>query len=218
VGRGDVWRVGGHVYLCSDLMDQNPDECATWNNLVTGVFSGVPRPTLVYTDPPWGQGLANGFRTKAGLDRASYDWTDIYKTIANASRLLGIGAWFEGPAIEKPDGLKIPGILMQGPGYRKYHRLTYMGGKPSGLFYASPTWPAPEFELTDNSGFAAVGEVLAHYEPGVLLDPCAGLGGIPLTGELLGWMSVNNELNPKRMGRALARMADATGAAPVRIA
>jgi hypothetical protein len=213
VSVGSVWRVGGHTYACSDLQSSQ-----LLPRLSMGDWPGVPRPTLVYTDPPWGQGLANSFRTKAGLGRAEYDWTDIYRNIANGSRVLGIGAWFEGPSIERPDGMKIPGSIMQGHGFRRYHRLAYMGGNPSGLYYASPTIEAPDFELSNNSGFAAVGEVLAHYTPGTLMDPCCGLGGIPLVAEMLGWNSVNNELNPKRMARALARMADVTGAMPVRIA
>jgi hypothetical protein len=218
VADGELWRCGRHVYACSDLMKDD-----VMARVLTGAPpwpSGQPAPvpTLIYTDPPWGQGLANSFRTKAGLGRAEYRWTDIYRSIANMSQLLGIGAWFEGPSMDRPDGMRIPGTLMTCSGYRRYLPITYMGGNPAGLYYASPDVEPPDFELSDNAGFAAVGEVLSHYEPGVLLDPCCGLGGIPLVAEMLGWSSVNNELNPKRMARALSRMAVVTREVPERIA
>ncbi len=211
-----VWRCGNHVYMCSDLMA--PDETGYRKQLTEGSFPGVPRPTLVYTDPPWGQGLANGFRTKAGLGRAAYDWTEIYRVIAVAARELGIPAWFEGPEITKPDGMKIPGVIMTGPGYRQYHRISYFGGNSCGLYYASPSVQPPAVQLYSRAGFSVPEQVLRCYPVGTLLDPCSGLGGMPLVAELLGWSSVNNELNPGRMARALARMADACGASPERIA
>jgi len=216
VKTGEVWRCGGHAYMCSDLMEADPT--GNRSHLADGSFPGWPRPTLVYTDPPWGQALANGFRTKAGLDRAGYDWTDIYRSISTAAFLLGIPAWFEGPEASTRDGLKVPAAIMDGPGHRLYRRISYFGGNPSGLYYASPAIAPPRLELVSTEGFAVVRQVLECYPPGVLLDPCSGLGGIPLVGERLGWMSVSNELNPARMGRALARMADATGATPERIA
>ncbi len=64
---GQVWHVGGHQIRCGDLT--NADDVAWISQF---------KPVLVYTDPPWGQALASGFRTKADL--ADYvDVWDLYR-------------------------------------------------------------------------------------------------------------------------------------------
>lgn len=226
VHHGEVWRCGGHLYLCSDLMSDSEEAENTWELMTQGQFwcdsaGPWPRPTLIYTDPPWGQALANGFRTKAGLDHAEYRWTQVYARIAHLAFWLDIPAWYEGPAADTRDGLLVPAAIRnpldERPTHRLYRDMTYMKNNRGGVYYASPQ-PAPDLSLGKTHGFAVVEQVLACYPPGVLLDPCSGLGGIALEGEKQGWMSVNNELNPGRMARALARITDLTGAKPERIA
>ena len=72
---GQVWTVGDdHVYASYDFMSDAGH--AKVESLV-----GICQPTLLYCDPPWGQGLINQFRTKAGLDAASYRWEDLYRRV-----------------------------------------------------------------------------------------------------------------------------------------
>src|SRR5262245_46412250 len=55
---GQVYRVGLHRLACLDLeiLGAVERQLEQW-----------PRPTLCYTDPPWGQALAQGFRTNSEL-------------------------------------------------------------------------------------------------------------------------------------------------------
>ena len=217
---GEAWRAGNHVYLCSDLMAVPELE---W--LLQWAGRGGPDPTIVYTDPPWGQALANGFRTKAGLGRALYDWTDVYARISKLAQLLDVPAWFEGPEASTRDGMRIPAAITTqglGPPHRCYQGITYFGGKPSGLYYCSHRYQPPPLALRSREGFDVVRQVLAKYPrvpsaSACVLDPCSGLGGIPLVAQELGMSSVSNELNPERMGRALARMHYKAGTPPERI-
>ena len=215
---GQVWRVGAHLFMCSDLMA--PPHLQDFSALLADVDT-TPRPTLVYTDPPWNQGLANGFRTKAGLAHADYHWTEIYRLIADMAEHLEVPLYAEGPKIDGPWGREVPGAMRfrhrpPGTTERGYWPITYFGGKPSGLYYAGAT-PAPTLEFPDPEGWAVVRHVLDAYPAGVVVDPCAGLGGIPLTAEQAGWTSVNNELNPDRLRVAIERMAKATNATPERV-
>ena len=56
---GDVWRAGPHVIACGDL------EAGDGLRLVDKFGA----PDLVYSDPPWNDGNAGAFRTKAGTPR-----------------------------------------------------------------------------------------------------------------------------------------------------
>lgn len=214
---GQVWRCGAHQYVCSDLMDSTTFR--DWLTLPDAVDVSPPMPTLMYTDPPWGQGLANGFRTRAGLGRAEYDWTEIYREVADIAETWDIPLWAECSSIDTQIGMKVPGSIgrRRGATFRGYHAITYFGGNPAGLYYAHRA-PQPDLVLSDNRGFKVVEQVLELYPQGVVIDPCSGLGGVPLTAQKLGWSSVTNELAPHRVSSALSRMSKTSGHEPERIA
>lgn len=219
VRSGEVWSCGRHVYLCSDLMA----EPSLLRRLLSTIAApGRPdRPTLVYTDPPWGQGLAKAFRTKAGLSEPiAYDWTDVYRECAALAELLEVPIWAECSAADTRIGMSVPATLTREAGGTKrgYWPITYFGGNRAGLYYAGAV-PPPDLTLegADAAGFRPCALALTSYPTGVVLDPCGGLGGIPLTAQRVGWASVSNELSPRRMSTALARMNKTTGETPRRL-
>lgn len=208
VSVGDVWKQGEHVFACSDLMDSDVFE---------KLLISYP-PDLVYCDPPWGQGLANSFRTKAGLGRATYDWKDIYRTVAAMGHRYGAPVWVEGSEITREFGAVVPSLIgnAEGSTERGYWTLSYMGGNPAGLFYAAAEKPPVLTKIS--AGFKGVSEVLSHYpDTHRVMDACSGLGGIAIEAAKLGMPTVNNELSPWRMSVAMFRMRELTGVEPVKL-
>lgn len=206
---GQEWRQGRHTWICADIMADDAR--------VRGHLDEV---TLVYTDPPWGQGLANGFRTKAGLGRATYDWREIYRRAAGYAHERGVPIWAEGSVIDSDYGMPVHGLLAHPGNVRGYWQVTYMGGHPSGLYYSGPEQVHADLatSLDGLKDFEMVRAVLDNYWPGVVLDPCSGLGGVPLVAEQAGWGSVNAELSQWRMSKAMYRMRELTGTEPERTA
>jgi hypothetical protein len=211
VKAGTVWQVGNHTLSCSDLM-------------ATQLFDGLVEsagPTLVYCDPPWGQGLVNSFRTKAGLGPATYRWEQLYRRIANLGHSRFLPVWLEGSKIESRDGQKIF-ASMRGPAPRwdHYWPIEYASHSPAGLYYSGPG-QYPEVltdQLTGKHDRDTPALVMAAYAPtGVVVEPCCGLGGTPLNAERIGWASVCNEINPFRMSSSLVQLAKATGRDPVQV-
>jgi DNA modification methylase len=58
---GEVYELGPHRLMCGDATD--PSQVAE--------LLGAERPRLIVTDPPYGVSLDNGWRDRAGLNRAS---------------------------------------------------------------------------------------------------------------------------------------------------
>jgi hypothetical protein len=203
---GQVWSCAGHLFCCSDLMESDLMES------VLATFA----PTLVYCDPPWGQGLLNGFRTKAGLGRASYGWTDLYRRVADIGHARSLPVWIENSVIGSRDGAQTPAAITHRgfSGHDAYVEVTYYGRHRSGLYHAGVR-PVPAGLLQTLAGMDdddTPGAVMAAYgTSGAVADPCAGRGQTSREAHRVGWASVNNELNPRRVSAALARMAALTG-------
>lgn len=201
---GEVWRCAGHTFVCSDLME---------SRLLDTMLNG---PTIVYTDPPWGQALLNGFRTKAGLGKADYRWEALYERISTLAP--DVPLWIEGSKAEHRDGQKIPSTLT-GRKVHEYYEVKYYGKNPSGLYYGHSTPPPAHLKaaLWGEDDDDTPGIVMAAYgRTGLVVDPCAGRGQTSRQAQNVGWVSVNNELNPNRVSAALSRMQKMTGEEPER--
>lgn len=209
---GQTWKCGRHLFHCSDLMASTTfDEVVAENP-----------PDLLYSDPPWGQSLANSFRTKAGLQKAEYRWENLYTRIAGFGHKYGIPIWVECSTAEHRDGQKVPlAIAAESHPYRGYVELVYYRKHPMGLFYAG-TKAAPEDLLESMKGVDddfTPGRVMQHEAPsGVVVDPCAGRGVTSRQAEESGWTAVTNELNPVRVSAALSRMAKMIEQQPEQVA
>lgn len=207
----DIWRVGRHWIGCSDLMDSS-----LLDTMVAEY--GI---TLLYCDPPWGQALVNGFRTKAGLGKASYRWEELYHRIAELGHSRRVPVWIEGSKQESRDGQKIPDTIAhrETREFDAYFPTTYYGRAPSGLYYAG-TVPHPvdlDGVLEGMDDAHTPGTVMTAYEPGIVVDPCLGLGGTAVAAERAGWASVCNEMSTYRTSGALAALAELVGEEPMKL-
>lgn len=197
---GEVWQSGQHVFVCSDLMESRLfDE---WLDRYTL--------DLVYCDPPWGQALANGFRTKAGLGKATYDWLDLYRRVAEIGQASAVPVWVECSKEGTKDGDRVrEAIMAESHPHFGYVELTYFRRSAMGLYAASPR-PVSEDLLSRLRGVddeISPLIVLQDYgSSGVVVDPCAGRGLTSRSAQAAGWQSVNNELNPNRVSAALSRL------------
>jgi hypothetical protein len=183
----DVWTVGAHWFACGDILDLDPI-----------LDSPV---TLVYTDPPWQQGNVNSFRTKAGLPKAEHSWLDLYRRIVE---LAGDApCWIEG-GVRQAEQVQ---VVLPGPSTAMFE-ITYYRKHPCVLHYSGPVPPPVDPTGVDDEHTPA--HVLAAYEPGLVLDLCAGRGLTARAAYKQGWDSFNVELGPHRVSAALARLSKAT--------
>lgn len=215
VKQGQVWAVGRHTYVCGDLRD---------DPYLREHLADLPyesRPSVVYTDPPWGQALLNGFRTKAGKPKATYRWEELYGDIARLAQALDAPLWIEGSKPDSRDGAKVPGTVTAAGPHVGQWTVKYYRKHPSGLYYAGST-PFPA-SLTDTlRGMDDDDTPLAVMratttERKVVLDPCGGRGQTAKCAEAAGWSSVLNEMHPNRVSAGLVRLAKLTGSTPTRI-
>lgn len=202
---GQVWTVAGHTFVCSDLREHS-----TLRDVLEGRTVD-----LLYSDPPWGQALLNGFRTKAGVDKADYRWEELYEDITQYGVERGVPVWLEASKPDSRDGMKVLSTMRKAGTVRKAWEVSYnQKNLPSGLFYTG-TVDYPQ-ELTDVlTGLTdkrTPYEVMSKTAPsGLVLDPCAGRGVTSRCAEEAGWTSVNNDLNANRVSASLVRMEKMTG-------
>lgn len=214
VSEGEVWACGKHIFVCSDIMDSDLFD----RTLHDRSFN------LLYSDPPWGTGLLNGFRTKAGKDRATHTWQELYRRVANLGHAAKVPVWMECSVIENRDGKQVPDAIRHPSGFSEYDaywQVVYYRKNPSGLFH-SGIRPVPEtlVDLTGMDDDFTPGAVMASYDllDAKVIDPCAGRGVTSRQAEEQGWGSINNEMHPARVSAALSRMNEMIGVVPVRIA
>lgn len=236
---GQLWRCGTHWFYANDLTGSSANSAsrpfvAAVRSLVEEqraelLQSGGRGEVIVYSDPPWGQGNLNTFQTKAGLDRASYDWRELY------GRLAAVGAAFhvkhlyiENSHCDTEVGAETYSALSSGlpqygaPEHRAYWDTTYYHRKANraGLYHVGSETPPAVLVPTATDLGPLQGKdddhtpgivMRAHGAAGIVIDPCAGRGQTSREAERSGWVSFNNELNPYRVSAALARMTALTG-------
>lgn len=226
VREGEVWRCGRHYFVCSDAMaSRRIDQ-------VLNMLPSPLQPSLLYCDPPWGQALLNGFRTKAGLQKANYTWQELYRRLADLGQSRNMPVYMEGSVIEHRDGSKIPAAIAHkaigSDRFSYYWEVKYYRTHPSGLFYAGnrpapPSLtmvPSPLTHTDDDYTPGIVMQAYGQFSPTmrkVVFDPCAGRGQTSRQAETVGWTSVNNELNSNRVSAALVRMAKMIDQEPERV-
>lgn len=212
---GEVWKVGEHWFVASDLMASQ-----VLDHQLDHLMSRLVGTVIVYTDPPWSQGLLNGFQTKAGLPRAAYHWTTLYTRIAGVAHARSLPLYVEASRLESRDGGQVAEAIAhpQVRTHDRYWQVRYYRSHVSGLFYAG-RWPSPVgAEVVDVDDSRTPGLVMqAHGLRGLVVDPCSGMGQTPREAHRVGWSSLNNELSPRRVSVAMSRMARLLGAQPVRV-
>jgi hypothetical protein len=206
VNQGQLWRVGNHWFTCGDLLDsENP-----WHEL----HPDYP-PDLVYCDPPWTNGLARTFRTLSGLPQVGYDVHLIFEAIVKLAESVPL--WL---VTDRKPSAHILGLL-DAAHHATWQLHGFTGGRDSSvlavLHYVHDT-PPPDADFTDLIDRELPGRILDQYDtPGIIADPCSGLGITSRAAYSHGWASINNELSPTRMSAALRKLEKASGQHPERI-
>jgi hypothetical protein len=204
VQTGQTWRVGRHLFVCGSMF-----------------ALPTPRPSLVYADPPWDQGLYKTFHTHAGLAEPSRPWTDLYRRIVFLAS--GAPCFIEGSTAQEPevasilDGIDGAECYAAWPVRSQFRRWCV-------LHYSGPPLPAGLPDLAGLRDDETVAAILAAWPlttgvplaqaGGLVLDPCCGLGITSRAAERHGWRSVNYELHPQRMSRAMAQLPAAAELVP----
>jgi hypothetical protein len=186
VQAGQTWQAGEHLFVCGSMF-----------GLPT------PRPSLVYADPPWDQGLYKTFHTHAGLAQPSRPWTDLYQRIVFLS--AGAPCFIEGSTAQEQEAAAV----LDGIGGAECYAVWTIRSQFRRwcvLHYTGPPLPAELPDLTGMRDDQTVAAVLGTYAPGLVLDPCCGLGITSRAAQAAGWRSVNYELHPRRMSRAMAQL------------
>lgn len=199
---GEVWHVGEHQIRCGDLMN---GEDAEW---LTNF-----KPALVYTDPPWGQALATGFRTKAGLD----DYVTYQDLYAQAFRLINnygfIPTYFEQGekwVREMQDIAKSAGLK-----FTKEWKITYYKKSPATLTLFNADSKTDMTGMDDDDTPAAA--IWDHTKPGdIVVDLMTGRGLTSATAAELDRVFAGMELSPWRVSCALTKLNKITGLEPKR--
>jgi hypothetical protein len=198
VREGEVWTVGDHRVRCGDLRDW----VAPWH-------------TLVYSDPPWGNGPLSAFHTNAKLAKPSYDWSVLYALIIEKAR-FSAPIWLETGIRQEAQVMG----MMSTPGlFTVSFEITYQRTHPCRLVYRGENVPPGALPgvLKGMNDTETPAVVLRAYPRGTVLDPCAGRGLTAVSAHFCGWKSESNELDPRRVSAALACLRQATGLTPEKV-
>lgn len=200
---GQVWKVGPHQIRCGDLMAADTIE---WLDSVT--------PRLIYCDPPWGQALATGFRTKAGLtDFVSYQdlfarvffWIDTLRPKMPVYFEQGKKWVREMQSIADAAGLEVEAEWA----------ITYDRKVPATLtLFNGYNKPYPDFTGVDDPKTPAMAIVAHTVEGDIVMDPMVGRGQTAISTAIAGRTFVGTELSPHRVSVTLTKLARATGQEP----
>lgn len=219
---GEVWAVGDHHMLCSDL------EIGAHHDFFTimGDLDPLLFPKMAYTDPPWGSGVARAYRTKAHSETE-----EIVARSVNFRALM----WKAMEALSYVEGAVYVEIgerehleviaTARDAGYRHLQSwpITYYKTKPCKLALLAreetgivgPPGEGTPKGLDEPAGWC----IFASSEPGdVVFDPFMGQGLVAEEAARLGRIAWGIELNPRRLAVTLMKLAKATGKEPVKVA
>lgn len=210
VKAGDTWKLGQHTFLCGDLEGDSP----LWEKLSTMT------PDLVYVDPPWNNGNARSFRTKAGVDGEqgrTVDFVSLLKIVLRPSVAFNALTFIEAGKREQNI---VKGIIEDlGGVVGATWEILYYKRSPCILiaadFRLNPQNDYPNFTGLDDEDTPDL--AIQHYKPSLVLDPCAGRGGTARAAELAGVASLTHELSPYRMAEALQSVVAISGETPVKL-
>ncbi|MAH46563.1 hypothetical protein CMI37_12100 [Candidatus Pacearchaeota archaeon] len=203
VQQGEVWHVGEHQIRCGDLMNQ--EDCDWLSDF---------RPALVYTDPPWGQALATGFRTKAGLnDYVTYQY--LFRVAFQLINLHygSVPTYFEQGTKWAQEMQDI--AVAEGLKFKNVWGITYYKKSPATLTLFNADSKSDMTGIDDNNTPAIA--IMDHTSPGdLVVDLMTGRGLTSATAAELGRVFAGMELSPWRVSCALTKLNKITGLEPQR--
>lgn len=209
---GDVFAVGPHIVGCCDL------ETGQVHTLAEdyGPFE------MVYTDPPWGPGVARAFRTKAGVDGdqgAKVDWGRFEALTVDLIVSNCPWAWIEmgnNQAQSLIDAFTDAGATILGR-WAMVARESPNGHSMVVVSFGDLRLPAA---VNYNGVDSRVMPGLAIADAGAtsVFDPFCGLGCTAMHAIRHGAHFVGAELAPRRMAETMSVLSALTGDEPELIA
>lgn len=202
-----VTLVGPHRLRCGSVTDGLEE-------LLDGA-----RPSVFYSDPPWGDGLMKTFQTMARKTGQSPEAVTFVQLLEAVARVAGSTT---GPIFIEMGRKWSPqavGILQEVGGLHHVHQfaVTYMGGMPMDLHVFTSTWqpifPVEYAESIQVEGPTMVQRVVAPFAipGGILLDPCCGFGNSAKAALKFGMRFYGNELGATRLARTEKMLRKAVG-------
>lgn len=195
----EVWRAGPHRLACGDL------EAGDGERLIKRFGQ---RPDLVYCDPPWNNGNAAAFRTKAGVPRQVNFTTflDVLMAVVRLARrdvFLEMGRAGQAHLVERAERCGGQAIRTWPITYYRRHPATLTQLRFNGAGLEPPDLAG----LDDDDTPGAV--MRSCSRPGdVVMDPCMGRGLTAATaGAAQDRTFIGLELSPWRMSCALSKLA-----------
>jgi len=212
--RGEVWRVGDHLFCVGDLEEGDHTRLMAF---ARSVFPSMP--FCGYTDPPWDGGVAKSFRTKA-LGHSESRKVDFDGSFV--PRLLDACGLVGGPCGMEIGAACVDKIQqkVQGRGWNSIRtHITYFRRYP-GFLYSFNSSGGDPLDISDLAGFddAKVVEpfLVKCRESGsrVATDFCTGRGLTAKAAFKAGLSFVGMELNQRRLAVAMALIVKLTGKNP----
>jgi hypothetical protein len=157
------------------------------------------RAQIIYTDPPWGEGLLRYWRTHNGELGSKVVWRDFLETLAQVvhASIATDGHIFIEMGLAWADELS---AVMADAGHQevaRWHGLYGSPKRPHAIWYSGPGVDA---DLSDLGGVRLVRTALAScgLSDGLVFDPCCGKGTTARAALGMGLRFAGVELNPRR--------------------
>lgn len=157
----------------------------------------------IYSDPPWGPGNVQYWRTMNRIDLPG--WHDLLRgLVAVSGRCAGPVFYEQGLrfADEFVDAMRAGGHVLT----RTWTTAYGNPKRPAKLLLFNAEWPGDEHLLDGLGGVRLVQTALRHFDVRTVLDPCVGLGTTCAAGKRLGLQVLGLEISPERAARARRRL------------
>lgn len=194
---GEIW---GHfpcdsMIAVHDLRNPLPDAM-----LCSHFFRHVD---LLYCDPPWSQGNANSFITKAGMDSYISGFDTFLDALFGQIRDLRPGTcYLEMGSLHLTDVKSRMGALYP---FIQSWPITYYRKNPCHLIRGGPDFSQEDFSGLDDEQTPATAIKAEH--PSTVADLCTGRGLTLLAAHANGARFFGIELNKRRLAVAIDRAA-----------
>ncbi len=196
---GDVWRVGHHVLGCADLET---------GQVAKFVGEYGRHPEIAYVDPPWNQGNARSFRTKAAVSRAvDFDLflASLVDAVSQVDHIYVEMGHQNHAALAET-------VQAYGGTVIGFWDIFYYRTKPCvllGCDFSDGKRPWPDGDYNGLDDEDTPDEILSRYASGLtVFDPCMGRGLTALAAHAHGQRFIGTELHPRRMAVTIKKMVD----------
>ena len=203
----DIWTINNSILSCTDIDTGKAFEFFKKHN-----FSDV-----AYVDPPWGQGNANTFRGKAGLEQTA-NFSILLKNIINILKNVRKDVFIE-MGRNWNDELKSY-IREAGGKIINEYNITYYKKKPCILNHCTFSGKyslMPDLNGLDDDDTPFIAIEKSTKENDVVLDCCTGRGLTFVASVKNNRRFLGTELSPNRASVSLRKIKDITGQEPVKI-